>query len=169
MKSVFYYDFPIGPVGIIEEDGAISGLFFHNKKDTTVSAAATTETPLIKKAAAQLNEYFDRKRKVFDLPLLLRGTNFQVTVWKALQTIPYGETRSYKDMAVLAGNPKACRAAGMANHRNPIAIIVPCHRVIGSDGSLTGYAGGLEVKRYLLELEGGAPPVNRYPIATSAP
>jgi methylated-DNA-[protein]-cysteine S-methyltransferase len=151
MKSVFYYDYPVGPVGIIEEDGAVTGVFFRDKKPPNVCAIA--ETPLIKKTAAQLGEYFEHRRKVFDLPLLLRGTEFQVAVWNALQSIPYGETRSYKDIAVLAGNPKACRAAGMANHRNPITIIVPCHRVIGSDGSLTGYGGGLEVKRYLLELE----------------
>jgi methylated-DNA-[protein]-cysteine S-methyltransferase len=153
MKSVFYYDYPVGPVGIIEEDGAVAGVFFRYKKQPDVCAAAIAETPLIKKTAAQLGEYFEHRRKVFDLPLLLRGTGFQAAVWKALQTIPYGETRSYKDIAVLAGNPKACRAAGMANHRNPIAIIVPCHRVIGSDGSLTGYASGLANKRYLLELE----------------
>jgi methylated-DNA-[protein]-cysteine S-methyltransferase len=155
MKSVFYYDYPVGSIGIIEEDEAVSGVFFRDKKTPNVCAAAITETPLIKKTAAQLREYFERGRKLFDLPLLLRGTDFQVTVWKTLQTIPYGETRSYKDIAVLAGSTKACRAAGMANHRNPIAIIVPCHRVIGSDGSLTGYAGGLETKRYLLELERG--------------
>jgi len=152
-KSVFYYDFPVGPVGIIEENGAVSGVFFREKKQVTVGDAAIAETPLIKKTASQLGEYFERRRKIFDLPLLLRGTEFQSAVRKALQTIPYGETRTYKDIAILAGNPKACRAAGMANHRNPIAIIVPCHRVIGSDGSLTGYAGGLEIKRYLLELE----------------
>jgi methylated-DNA-[protein]-cysteine S-methyltransferase len=156
MKSVFYYDFPIGPVGIIEENGSVSGVFFHDKKQLNVCAAAIAETPLIQKTASQLEEYFQHRRKAFDLPLLLQGTEFQTAVWKALQAIPYGETRSYKEIAALAGNPKACRASGMANHRNPIAIIIPCHRVIGSDGSLTGYAGGLETKRYLLKLERSA-------------
>ena len=111
------------------------------------------ETPLIKKAAAQLNEYFNGERKTFDFPLAPRGTEFQLTVWKALQTIPYGKTCSYGQLAAKIGNPKACRAVGMANNRNPIAIIIPCHRVIGSNGSLTGYAGGLELKDKLIRLE----------------
>jgi len=158
-KSVFYYDYPIGPVGIIEEEGAISGVFFKNKKkspslNAAFKNAAVAETPLIKKTAAQLKEYFAGTRKKFDVPLLLRGTDFQVAAWNALRTIPHGKTCAYKDIATLAGNPKACRAAGMANNRNPIVIIVPCHRVIGADGSLTGYGGGLEVKEYLLKLEG---------------
>jgi methylated-DNA-[protein]-cysteine S-methyltransferase len=108
---------------------------------------------LLKKAATQFVEYFGGKRKAFDLPLTLQGTDFQISVWKALQSIPAGETRSYKDVAALIGNPKACRAVGMANNRNPIAIIVPCHRVIGADGSLTGYASGLPIKQQLLDLE----------------
>ena len=93
------------------------------------------------------------KRKEFDLPLSLHGTKFQIEDWKALQTIPYGETRSYQQIAEQLGNPKACRAVGMANHRNPIAVIIPCHRVIGKNGSLTGYAEGVEIKQALLELE----------------
>ena len=155
MNTVFYYKYPVTDVGIMEEDGKISGVFFRHRKDNARSAAglAITETPLIKKAAVQLKEYFERRRKNFDLPLLLRGTDFQLAVWKALQRIPYGETRSYKETAEMAGNHKACRAAGLANNRNPIAIIIPCHRVIGSDGSLTGYGGGLDIKQYLLELE----------------
>ena len=112
------------------------------------------ETPLVKKTAAQLNEYFAGKRKVFDLPLKPEGTDFQRSVWQALLTIPFGETRSYREIAVQTGNPKACRAAGMANNRNPIVIIIPCHRVIGANGDLTGYGGGLDIKKYLLELEG---------------
>jgi len=169
VPSGFYYDYPIGPLGIMEEEGSISGVFFRDKKISPVLNAvlvnamstkapfanvAIAETPLIKKTAAQLKEYFAGTRKVFDIPLLLRGTDFQVAVWNVLQKIPYGKTCTYKDIATLAGNPKACRAAGMANNRNPIVIIVPCHRVIGSDGSLTGYGGGLEVKEYLLKLEG---------------
>ena len=149
MKSVFYYDFPLCKLGIAEENGAICDVFFNNEKVTN----RKIETPLIKKAAAQLAEYFDGKRKTFDLPLAPHGTNFQMQVWKALQNIPYGETRSYGEVAAMIGNSKACRAVGMANNRNPIPIIIPCHRVIGHNGSLTGYAGGLVLKRKLLELE----------------
>jgi len=112
------------------------------------------ETPLIKKAAKQLTEYFAGKRRTFDLPLEFRGTDFQKKVWAALMTIPYGETRSYGEIAKQIKNPKASRAVGMANNRNPIVIICPCHRVVGSDGSLTGYGGGLPNKEYLLKLEG---------------
>ena len=151
MKSIWHYKYPVGEIGIAEEDGAISHVFFGNEKH--LSGFNKAETSLIKKAALQLSEYFENKRKHFDLPLSLRGTDFQRSVWKALQTIPWGETRSYKDIAQLIKNPKACRAVGMANNKNPVAIIVPCHRVIGQDGSLVGYAEGLEKKQYLLELE----------------
>ena len=139
-----------------DADGAICNIFFNNKKVTNNSekfSCRKLETPLIKKAAAQLAEYFAGRRKIFDLPLAPHGTDFQRLVWKALQNIPYGETRSYGEIAAMTGKPGASRAVGMANNRNPIAIIVPCHRVIGSDGSLTGYAGGLDLKRKLLELE----------------
>jgi methylated-DNA-[protein]-cysteine S-methyltransferase len=152
MKSVFFYDYPIGAIGIAEDEGAIVRVFFGGKKKA-LPGFNTAETPLIKKAAAQLAEYFNGKRKSFNLPLALQGTDFQISVWEALQTIPAGETRSYKDVAALIGNPKAVRAVGMANNRNPIVIIVPCHRVIGHDGSLTGYGGGLPAKQYLLNLE----------------
>jgi len=151
MKSVFYYSYQLCDIGIAEEDGAICRVFFNNSK--TPDSIEKAETPLIKKAARQLAEYFDGKRKVFNLPLALHGTNFQNEVWKALQNIPYGETRSYGEVAAIAGNPKASRAVGMANNRNPIVIIIPCHRVIGHNGSLTGFGGGLELKRQLLELE----------------
>ncbi len=102
----------------------------------------------------QLEEYFSAKRRAFSLPLDLRGTEFQLQCWHALLEIPYGETRTYRDIAQAIGHPHAFRAVGMANHRNPIAIIVPCHRVIASDGTLCGYGGGLDLKRKLLELEG---------------
>jgi methylated-DNA-[protein]-cysteine S-methyltransferase len=151
MKSLFFYDYPIGTIGIAEDGDAVSRVFFCKEK--SLEGFNIAETPLIKKAAVQLREYFDGKRRAFDLPLAPHGTDFQRAVWKALQTIPAGETRSYKDIAALIGNPKASRAVGMANNRNPIVIIVPCHRVIGRDGSLTGYGGGLPVKQYLLELE----------------
>lgn len=110
-------------------------------------------TPLSDETARQLEEYFQGTRKTFDLPLRMNGTEFQKQVWEALLTIPYGETRSYSELAEQIGRPKAARAVGMANHRNPIAILVPCHRVIGKNGSLTGYAGGIDKKEMLLELE----------------
>jgi len=113
----------------------------------------TTPDALTEKATRQLEEYFSGKRKKFDLPLDPHGTKFQSSVWKALLEIPYGETRSYKQIAQMIDNPKACRAVGLANNKNPIWIIIPCHRVIGSDGSLTGYGGGLEMKQKLLEIE----------------
>ncbi|MFZ0866228.1 MAG: methylated-DNA--[protein]-cysteine S-methyltransferase [Candidatus Sulfotelmatobacter sp.] len=103
---------------------------------------------------SELEEYFDGKRREFTFPLDLRGTDFQLACWRALLAIPYGETRSYADIARAVGKPNAFRAVGMANNRNPVAIVVPCHRVIASDGSLCGYGGGLDVKRKLLEMEG---------------
>ena len=150
MKSCYYYDFPVGRYYIAESDGAITDII-----TTPVSGAVNQETPLIFQAAEMLREYFDGKRKSFDgLPLRAEGTAFQKKVWDALLTIPYGETRSYKEQAIIVGNEKACRAVGTANGKNPISIIIPCHRVIGSDGSLTGYGGGLDIKKALLELEG---------------
>ena len=104
-------------------------------------------------AVKELEEYFQGKRKEFTVPCRPEGTDFQKRVWEALTRIPYGETRTYKEIAVEAGNPKASRAVGMANNKNPVPIIIPCHRVIGSDGKLTGYAGGLGVKEFLLNLE----------------
>lgn len=141
----------MGLLGIAQEDDEICCVFFAN--ESTTSEFKTTETPLIQKAATQLSEYFNGSRKKFDLPLKFHGTEFQISVWKALQTIPFGETRSYKDIATMIGNPKACRAVGMANHNNPVAIIVPCHRVIGQNSKLTGYAGGISIKKALLDLE----------------
>jgi len=109
---------------------------------------------LMRPYVRQLKEYFSGKRREFSFPLDLRGTEFQVSCWRALLAIPYGETRTYADIARAVGKPRAFRAVGMANNRNPIAIVVPCHRVIASDGTLCGYGGGLDVKRKLLELEG---------------
>jgi len=113
------------------------------------------ESPrLMRPYVDQLREYFARRRREFNLPLDLRGTDFQLACWRALVAIPYGETRTYADIARAVGKPHAFRAVGMANNRNPIAIVVPCHRVIASDGTLCGYGGGLDIKRKLLELEG---------------
>lgn len=111
------------------------------------------ETPLLVMAKQQLLEYMAGKRKEFDLPLSLKGTEFQKKVWAALTEIPYGETRTYGQIAAVVGNPKAGRAVGMANHRNPVSIVVPCHRVIGAGGKLVGYGGGLDRKEKLLALE----------------
>ena len=108
---------------------------------------------MIKEASRQLNEYFNGERKVFDLPLDLTGTSFQTKVWQELLKIPYGETKSYKDVAIAINNPKACRAVGMANNKNRIMVVVPCHRIIGSNKKLVGYVGGLKLKEQLLNLE----------------
>ena len=149
MKYFFTYKTTIGNITIAEEDNHIIMIKF--KED--VGSAIKKETPLIKEAINQLSQYFEGKRQTFDLPLRSDGTDFQQKVWAALQRIPYGQVWSYKRLAEEIGNPKACRAVGMANNRNPISIVVPCHRVIGSDGSLVGYASGIENKRWLLELE----------------
>ena len=149
MKSSYSYDFPIGRVYIAELDGAVTDVAFR-----PVAGSEEKETPLITRAAEMLNEYFDGRRRDFDgLPLRAEGTEFQKKAWAALLEIPYGQTRTYKEQAAAIGNDKACRAAGSANGRNPISIIIPCHRVIGSDSSLTGYGGGINVKETLLELE----------------
>jgi len=157
MKNIFIYKTPIGPLGMVDDNDFITEIFFYSKKlfqeKYKKRNFTEAETPLLGKAYKQLNEYFGGKRKIFDLPLLPKGTDFQRSVWNALLTIPYGETRSYVDIAVQIGNPKAYRAVGMANNRNPIVIIIPCHRVIGKDKSLTGYGGGLEAKKFLLDLE----------------
>jgi len=151
MKYYNIYNFKFCTLGIAEKESAISNVFFD--RDKPPKGFEKRETPLIKNAAKQLEEYFDGKRQTFDLPLTFHGTTFKVNVWETLQTIPYGKTCSYGEIAAMIEKPKAYRAVGMANHTNQIAIIVPCHRVIGHDGSLTGYAGGLELKQKLLELE----------------
>jgi methylated-DNA-[protein]-cysteine S-methyltransferase len=153
-KNYFIYSLKKIVIFITEENNAITGVFFGAE---IPPGCIKAETPLIKKAAEQIEEYLNGKRKKFSLPLAMHGTPFQMDVWQALQTIPYGETRSYKEIAELVHRPKAVRAVGMANHRNPISIIVPCHRVIGHNGSLTGYGGGLPLKKYLLELEQARP------------
>lgn len=152
MKNLFYYDTEIGRISIAEEGGAITNLFFGEAG--LPAGVNIKETGIIRVAASQLDEYFKGKRKAFDLPVFTKGTIFQESVWKALRTIPYGETRSYKDIAVQIGKAKACRAVGMANNKNPVPIIVPCHRVIGTGGRLVGYGGGLDIKMRLLNIEG---------------
>lgn len=117
------------------------------------TGAVNQKNLIIEQAIRELEEYFDGKRREFQVPVHLYGTDFQKNVWNALMKIPYGKVCTYKDIAKAVGNEKACRAVGMANHRNSVMIVVPCHRVIGSDGKLTGYAGGIDIKEYLLELE----------------
>jgi len=151
VKNFYVYHYKLCNLFIAEENNAICFVSFC--ADKIPKDFEKSETTLLKKAAKQFNEYFNKDRKNFDLPVILHGTDFQVKVWKALQKISYGQTRSYGELAKMIGNPNASRAVGMANNRNRIAIIFPCHRVIGKDGSLTGYAGGLELKQKLLDLE----------------
>ena len=152
MGHVFYYETPLGIIGIAEENNQITNLFFEVQLFSAHNYEKK-ETPILAEAGRQLMEYFEGKRREFDLPLAPVGTEFMLRVWKALQDIPYGETRSYKEIAAIAGNSKACRAVGMANNRNPISIVIPCHRVIGANGALVGYGGGLDKKVFLLDLE----------------
>ena len=149
MEKIFFYDTSVGKICIGEENGAITRVTWSK----IPSDALEEETPLILQCKKQLEEYFAGERKAFDLPLAPKGTEFQQKVWKALTEIPYGETRTYGEIAAAVGNPKGARAVGMANNKNPIGIIIPCHRVVGANGKLVGYAGGMEKKAFLLELE----------------
>ena len=148
----FSYETVLGVVTFVEEGGALLAVTTHRSYE-----GVEQETALIKEAYQQLSEYLKGERKEFDLPLNPKGTDFQKRVWRALCDIPYGETRSYKQIAEAIGNSNAVRAVGMANNRNPITIVVPCHRVIGADGKLVGYGGGLEMKEFLLRLEKSLP------------
>ncbi len=149
MKKGYFYQTTIGKVGIVEENGLIIEISFQQIK----SNYQIEETNLLYKTAQQLEEYLIGKRIEFTIPIQLQGTSFQCKVWNALRTIPYGETRSYQDISIQIGSPKSCRAVGMACHNNPIAILIPCHRVIGKNKKLVGYAGGIDIKEKLLELE----------------
>ena len=153
MDKLFFYDTELGRPGIRDNSQNITNLYFESE-NISRDDVIIEESDLTKLAYTQIREYLDGQRKVFDLPLHPNGTEFQIKVWKALTEIPYGETRSYKDIAISIGNEKACRAVGMANNKNPIPIIIPCHRVIGANKKLVGYAGGLDLKERLLDLEG---------------
>ncbi len=148
-------DSPIGTLSVAEDGAGICDVYLGALEglSSTESDVREQETPLLAEARRQLTEYFAGTRREFSLPLSLHGTEFQIKDWKALQEIPYGETCSYKQIAERIGSPKAFRAVGMANNKNRIAIIIPCHRVIGADGSLVGYGGGIDKKIWLLELE----------------
>ncbi len=148
-RTHYVYTTVIGPLTIAANGTAITHVLF----GTPDLPGTLAPSELTNRAANQLQEYLAGKRTAFDLPLAPEGTPFQQRVWKALQNIPYGQTRSYADVAAAIGSPQATRAVGGANNRNPIAIVIPCHRVVGANGKLTGYAGGLQLKQRLLDLE----------------
>ncbi|SNT04150.1 methylated-DNA-[protein]-cysteine S-methyltransferase [Anaerovirgula multivorans] len=149
--NIYFYESDIGKIGIAEKDGRITNLYFEN--DKLPQDIQICETPILKEAAQQLKSYLVGKLKKFSVPITPTGTVFMEQVWTSLCEIPYGETVSYKDIAAKIGNPNAARAIGLANNRNPIPIFIPCHRVIGTNGSLIGYRGGIELKKRLLEME----------------
>lgn len=147
---------PVGLLKLVAHDTALVAVLWENEDPKRVRLAELVEDkkhPILLETQKQLNEYFSGQRQVFDLPLNFEGTEFQQKVWQALLTIPFGETRSYKQIAEQLGNVKAVRAVGAANGKNPISIIAPCHRVVGTSGKLVGFAGGLENKEILLKLE----------------
>ncbi len=150
---------PLGRLRLFASDGGLCGVLMNSQADPIATPAP--DDPILLRAAAQLREYFAGTRRDFDLPLRPHGTDFQQTVWKALSEIPYGVTRSYAQLAAAIGQPSACRAVGGANGKNPLGIVVPCHRVIGHKGALVGYAGGADNKRWLLAHESSAPLVLR--------
>jgi len=154
MLTMLMIDSPIGPLRLVADGDELVELHLPPHDDPCDAVARTT--PVLAQTARQLAEYFAGKRRTFDVPLAPRGSGFQERVWRALMKIKFGETRSYGEIARAIGRPSASRAVGAANGRNPVAIVVPCHRVIGANGSLTGYGGGLERKRWLLAHEGSA-------------
>ncbi|MEJ4043190.1 methylated-DNA--[protein]-cysteine S-methyltransferase [Erwinia sp. SLM-02] len=157
------YDFkmmqsPVGELKLVASERGLVAVLWENddpKRVRFLPQVEQPDNPILLEAERQLWEYFSGKRRKFDLPLEFVGTEFQKQVWAALVSIPYGETRSYGDIARQIGNPTAVRAVGAANGRNPLSIIAPCHRVIGTNGKLTGFAGGLQTKAFLLRIEGG--------------
>lgn len=149
MKNALLMSSPVGMLTLIEEEQALTEVRF----GANVRDALLNDTPLLMQASRELEEYFRGERKTFTVPLSPRGTAFQKRCWDALCRIPYGETRTYAQQAAMIGNSKACRAVGMSNHRNPLPIFIPCHRVIGKNGTLTGYADGLTIKETLLNIE----------------
>ena len=159
MQLVYMYmESPVGALKLVAHDQALVAVMWDNEDHKRVRLAELIKNiqhPMLLKVKQQLEQYFAGQRQQFNLPLDFQGTDFQQQVWRALLTIPYGETRSYKDIALQIGNEKAVRAVGVANGRNPISIIAPCHRVIGSGGALVGFAGGLDKKQILLSLEQG--------------
>lgn len=156
MTSYIHMESPLGRLLLVADEAGMRAIEFEDAAHPLPRVGEWREQPtaLLDGARCQLEDYFSGSRQGFDLPLAARGTEFQMRVWTCLREIPFGQTRSYADIARSLGQPAAVRAVGAANGRNPLAIVVPCHRVIGADGSLTGYAGGLDRKRALLSLEG---------------
>lgn len=150
MINTYYYYTSLGKITIVQEKNFITKIYFGESKELNSSHI---ETELIKDAKTQIEEYLNGKRQSFNLPINPKGTEFQKEVWKSLMKIPYGKTLSYKEIAISIGNKNASRAVGMANNKNPIIIVIPCHRVIGSNGKLVGYAGGINIKKKLLNIE----------------
>ncbi|MBQ6622452.1 MAG: methylated-DNA--[Mogibacterium sp.] len=155
MNSHIYYNDIIGRIRITAEDHAVTAIEFMNgREEVTCTGEGDGESQaLLDKAYRQIDEYLRGQREEFTFPIRIAGTEFQQEVWSTLLTIPYGETRTYGEVAEMIGNPNACRAVGMANNRNRLPIVIPCHRVIGKDGRLIGYNGGIEIKKKLLEIE----------------
>lgn len=153
MQALYFYESPIGRYAIRETDQRLTRIYLGDRLPEIVEETEICETPLLRETKSQLDAYFAKKLKSFNLPLAPQGTDFQLKVWKLLQGIPYGKTITYGELARQTGDPKACRAVGMANSRNPLPILIPCHRVMGAGGKLTGYTGGLKVKTKLLEIE----------------
>ena len=154
IKEHFFMESSLGTLTLVHTDGVLSGIYMPSHlRGPEVETLGPRAQSGFEIELEQLQEYFDRKRTEFTFPSAAVGTTFQQRIWELLREIPYGETRTYMQLADAFGNRAAIRAVGLANGRNPISIVVPCHRVVGSDGSLTGYAGGLDRKRFLLELE----------------
>ncbi|WP_115718021.1 methylated-DNA--[protein]-cysteine S-methyltransferase [Gallaecimonas mangrovi] len=155
MKAHLALDTPLGPLHLVAENGALIGAWFDGQKHFPEHSDWQTAKaqPVLTEAAQQLTEFFQGKRQHFTLPLAPKGTAFQQQVWQGLRQIPFGQTCSYGELAKRLGKPSAVRAVAAANGRNPLSVIVPCHRVIGANGQLTGYAGGLARKAWLLDLE----------------
>ena len=153
MTDSYTFNTPIGFLTIREEEKKLTKLFWEANSVQTMKNELHSD--FLYEVYTQVNEYLTGRRKQFDVPLKYQGTQFQQSVWQELQKIPYGETRSYQEIAIGIGNEKAVRAVGQANNKNPIMIIIPCHRVIHKNGDITGFACGVEVKRYLLDLEKG--------------
>jgi len=150
MKTTYYYNSPIGTIKLVCNENFLQEMEFTDETGEN----SQKQSKVISTCKEQLDRYFAGKLTKFNIPLdIVKGTAFQRNVWKALQSIPYGETRSYKEIAIQIGNPKAVRAVGGANNKNPIGIVIPCHRVIGSNGKLVGYASGLDKKEMLLKIE----------------
>lgn len=153
MRATMTLRSPVGTLSLCAEDDQLVGLYLPDRPAPAAAGADDRPSDVLVRAAAQLTEYFAGQRRDFDLPLAPHGTEFQREVWRALALIPFGVTTSYGELARTVGRPAASRAVGAANGRNPISIILPCHRVIGAGGALTGYGGGLPMKRWLLDHE----------------